>query len=53
MYGWIWRHLPGPAWLRIILVLAVLVGIVYVLFEFIFPELAPYLPLDETTVEDG
>ena len=31
MYGFIWRHLPGPAWLKAI------DGIVYVLMQYVFP----------------
>ena len=37
MYGWLWRHLPGPTPVR--LVLAVLLAAV-----------APYMPFNETTV---
>lgn len=50
MYGWFWRALPGPVWFRLIIVLALLIGVVWLLFEFVFPALAPLLPLDETTV---
>ena len=31
MYGFIWRHLPGPAWLKAIEALILTAGIVYVL----------------------
>ena len=29
MYGFIWRHLPGPAWLRAIEALILIAGVVY------------------------
>ena len=34
MYGWIWRHLPGPAWFKAIEALALTV---LFLFEVVFP----------------
>ncbi|WP_017177830.1 hypothetical protein [Actinomyces timonensis] len=37
MYGWIWRHLPGPVWLRLIEALILAVLVVLGLFEFVFP----------------
>lgn len=37
MYGWIWRHLPGPAWLKVIEVLILLALVVLGLFEIVFP----------------
>jgi len=50
MYGWIWRHLPGPTWLRVIEA-AVLIGLVVVaLFTWVFPWAAPLLPFNQLTV---
>lgn len=40
MYGLIWKILPGPAWLRVIWVLAILAGIVYALFTWGYPWVA-------------
>jgi len=37
MYGWIWRHLPGPVWLRLIEALILIALVVLGLFEFVFP----------------
>lgn len=37
MYGWIWRHLPGPVWLRAIEAGLLLAGVVLLLFEVVFP----------------
>lgn len=37
MYGWIWRHLPGPIWFRAISAMALAVLTVLFLFEYVFP----------------
>ena len=37
MYGFIWRHLPGPVWLKAIEALILTAGIVYVLMQYVFP----------------
>ncbi|GAB2678110.1 hypothetical protein [Thalassiella azotivora] len=50
MYGWIWRHLPGPALLRVVLALLLLLVVVWVCFEWVFPVLAPYMPFNDNTV---
>lgn len=51
MYGAIWRILPGPAWLKAIEALILVLGIVAVLFLWVFPAVAPLLPFDQQTVE--
>ena len=50
MYGWLWRHLPGPTWVRVIIVLVLLAAITAALFTWVFPEISPYMPFNETTV---
>ena len=37
MYGALWRVLPGPVWLRIILVLLLVAAVVFALFTWVFP----------------
>ncbi|GAB2984664.1 MAG TPA: hypothetical protein VKY71_02195 [Actinotalea caeni] len=51
MYGWLWRHLPGPAVVRALILLVAAVAVVALLFEVVFPALAPLLPLDQNTLE--
>ena len=46
MYGWIFRHLPGPLWVRIITAILLILLVVYVLMEFIFPNFAQYGPFN-------
>lgn len=37
MYGWIFRHLPGPKWLKIIQSLLLIALVVYALFQWVYP----------------
>lgn len=37
MYAWVFRHLPGPLWVRILTVVVGIVLVVGVLFEVVFP----------------
>ena len=53
MYGAFWRALPGPALIKLLIILILLAAIVYALFEYVFPWLEPYLPLNESTIEEG
>lgn len=50
MYGWIWRHLPGPWWVRLVLFAAQVLAIVAILFVWGFQHLAPYVPFNDGTV---
>ena len=50
MYGFIWRHLPGPIALRIVLALVLVLVVVAVLFVWVFPALAPIMPFNNGTV---
>jgi hypothetical protein len=51
MYAWIWRRLPGPLWARILTALLLIAAVVAVLFQWVFPWLAPLLPFQQQTVE--
>jgi hypothetical protein len=50
MYGFIWRHLPGPTLVRILLALVLALAAVAVLFLWVFPALAPIMPFNNGTV---
>lgn len=50
MYGWIWRHLPGPVVVRILLALLLIAGVVALLMLVVFPWLEPMLPFDDVSV---
>jgi hypothetical protein len=53
LYGWIWKHLPGPWPLKALLALALLIAVVLVLFQWVFPWLEPRLPFNQVTVDEG
>lgn len=44
MYGAIWKILPGPWWVKVIIALALIVGVVYLLFTYVYPVVAPHMP---------
>lgn len=50
MYGWMFRHLPGPLWVRILLTLLILAAVVVVLFQWVFPAIAPFMPFNDGLV---
>ena len=50
MYGWIFRHLPGPLWLRILLSAGLLAGALFLLVDVVFPWLADVTNLTDATV---
>ena len=37
MYGWFFRHLPGPTWFRVFLCLVIAAFAVAVLFAYVYP----------------
>ncbi|MGK5533877.1 hypothetical protein [Streptomyces sp. URMC 129] len=53
MYGWIWRHLPGNVLVRGLISLLLVLGAVYLLFEYVFPWAEPLLPFNDVTVDEG
>lgn len=50
MYVWIFRHLPGPLWLRILLSAALLAGALFLLVDVVFPWLADVTNVTDATV---
>lgn len=53
MYGWFWRLLPGPVWVRALICLLLFVAFVAVCFIWVFPAIAPILPFNDGTVSGG
>lgn len=51
MYGWLWRVLPGPRWVRVGILVALAAAVVAVCFTWVFPALAPIMPFNDTTVD--
>jgi hypothetical protein len=51
MYGWIWRHLPGPWPVQALLALVLAAAVVLVLFTTVFPWAEQSLPFLKVTVD--
>lgn len=50
MYAALWRVLPGPTWLRILILAAVAALVVYGLCWWVFPWISQLVTPDEVTV---
>ena len=53
MYGWLWRHLPGPPAVRVVIALLIFAAVVAVLFVWVFPWVEPRLPFTDVTVDES
>ena len=51
MYGWIWRHLPGPVPVRVVIALVLVAAVLAACFLWLFPAVSPLMPFNDTTVE--
>lgn len=51
MYGWIWRHLPGPTAIRALEALLLIVAAVALLFLVVFPWAQRSIPFLDVTVD--
>jgi hypothetical protein len=49
MYGFLWRHLPGPRWAKSLELLALFLAVVALLFYVVFPWVDPLLPFNDVT----
>lgn len=53
MYAWLWRSLPGHWTIRLFICLVLIAAVVYLLMQFVFPEIAPFMPFNNATVGDS
>jgi len=51
VYAWLWRHLPGPLPVRVVIAVAVLAAVVVLLFTVAFPWAEQWLPFSDVTVD--
>ena len=51
MYAALWRLLPGPWWVRLIILLALVAAVLYGLFFYVFPWVSPYVSPGEVDLE--
>lgn len=52
VYGFIWRHLPGPWFVRLLISLILIAAVCYLMLQYVFPVIAPYMPFNNATVGD-
>jgi hypothetical protein len=50
MYGWIFRHLPGPLWLRIVASALLIAAAVLGLMLYVFPWFSQFSPFNDSTI---
>ncbi|WP_295013588.1 hypothetical protein [uncultured Microbacterium sp.] len=51
MYAALWRILPGPWWVRLLIVLVVISAILYGLFFYVFPWVSPLISPGDVSIE--
>jgi len=51
VYGWIWRHLPGPLPVRIAEAVAAVLLVVALLMFVVFPWVEAMLPFNQVTTQ--
>lgn len=51
MYGALWHILPGPAWVRVLILLVLLSALLFSFVEWVFPWVNTMLPTQEVTVD--
>lgn len=52
MYAALWRALPGPVWVRVLLLIALIAVALYVLGTVVFPWVQSFADTQEVTVEE-
>lgn len=50
MYGWIFRHLPGPLWLRIVTSVLLVACALVLMVQFLFPWMSEYTQFTDSTI---
>lgn len=50
MYAWLYRTLPGPAPVRVVLLILLLVAVVLLLMEVVFPAVESLMPYTDVAV---
>lgn len=50
MYGFLWRLIPGPVPVKILVTLVLLVAVFLLLMEVVFPLVSQYMPYNDVSV---
>jgi len=53
VYGLIWRLIPGPVPVKLVIALALIAGIAWLLWTVVFPWADPYMPFNDGAVDTG
>ena len=51
MYAGLWRLLPGPWWVRVLILIVLVAAVLYGLFFYVFPWVGDIVNPQEVTVE--
>lgn len=51
MYAALWRVIPGPWWLRVLILLVLAAAVVYGLFMWVFPWVSQFVNPQDVTVQ--
>ena len=51
MYGYLWRALPGPTWVKVIILIALAVAVFFLLMEVVCPWLSSIMPYNDVSVK--
>lgn len=50
MYAALWRILPGPAWVRVLILIVLAAAVLYGLFWYVFPWVGQVVNPQESTI---
>lgn len=50
MYGWLWRQIPGPTPVRVLVTLVSVVALFFLLMEVIYPLVEQVMPFSDVSV---
>ncbi|WP_394280072.1 hypothetical protein [Microbacterium sp.] len=54
MYAALWRVLPGPWWVRVLILLILLTAVLYLLYFHVFPWVFTFVnPAEDSTIGSG
>jgi len=51
VFSLLWRFFPGPAWLRVFVLIIAAAALVYALIAYVYPWVALQMPEQEVTVD--
>ncbi|MCW4457404.1 hypothetical protein [Microbacterium sp. MPKO10] len=52
MYAALWRALPGPVIVKLIILLVLIAAVLYALFAFVFPWVQTLIPVPDATIDE-